>query len=104
LDNLIKTLKDKVYIKKKLFLGNRIFYKNKTQGIFIKNNKKTKNKKIKYPYYLQENPRYNFFYIFWNKYRKTKKIKEINKKKIRIKENKKYYKIKTKKILEKTKY
>jgi hypothetical protein len=39
---LIKNLKDKTYIKKKLSLGNKIFYKNKTQWVFAKNNKKTK--------------------------------------------------------------
>jgi hypothetical protein len=60
LDNLIENLKDKTYTKKKLSLGNRIFYENKTRGIPAKNNKKDKkNKKAKYPYYLQENPRYN---------------------------------------------
>jgi hypothetical protein len=70
LDGLIENLKDKTYTRKKLFLGNRIFY-NKTQGVFTKNNKK--NKKTKYPYYLQENPRYNPSIYFETNIKKQKK-------------------------------
>jgi hypothetical protein len=42
--------------------------------------------------------------MFWDEYQKAKEIKEINKKEIGVEENKKYYKIKTKKVLEKIKY
>jgi hypothetical protein len=42
--------------------------------------------------------------MFWDEYQKTKEIKEISKKEIRIEENKKYYKIETKKILEEIRY
>jgi hypothetical protein len=64
-DNLIEDLKNKTYIKKKSSSGNKIFYENKTQGVFAKNNKKNKkNKKAKYPYYLQENPRHNLSICF----------------------------------------
>jgi hypothetical protein len=44
LDNLIENFKDKVYIRKKLFLGNRIFYENKTRGVLAKNSKKKQEK------------------------------------------------------------
>jgi hypothetical protein len=71
---LIKNFKDKTYIKKKLFLSNKIFYKNKTQGVFVKNNKKNKkNKKTKCFYYLQKNPKYNPFIYFETNIKKQKK-------------------------------
>jgi hypothetical protein len=71
---LIEDLKDKTCIKKKLSLSNRIFYENKTRGILAKNNKKNmKNKKAKYPYYLQENPRYNPSIYFETNIEKQKK-------------------------------
>jgi hypothetical protein len=74
LDSLIKDLKDKACTRKKLSLGNRIFYKNKTRGVLAKNNKKNKkNKKAKYPYYLQENPRYDLFIYFETNIEKQKK-------------------------------
>jgi hypothetical protein len=74
LDNLIEDLKDKTCIRKKSSLGNRIFYENKTRGVFAKNNKKNKkNKKAKYPYCLQENPRYNPFIYFETNIKKQKK-------------------------------
>jgi hypothetical protein len=74
LDNLIENLRDKTYTKKKSSSSNRIFYKNKTRGVFAKNNKKNKkNKKTKYPYYLQENPRYNFFIYFKTNIEEQKK-------------------------------
>jgi hypothetical protein len=73
LDSLIENLKDKTCIKKKLFSGNKIFYENKTQGVFAKNNKKNKKKKAKYPYYLQENPRYNPLIYFVTNIKKQKK-------------------------------
>jgi hypothetical protein len=74
LDNLIENLKDKTCTKKKLFLGNRIFYENKTRGVFAKNNKKNKkNKKAKCPYYLQENPRHNPSIYFETNIKEQKK-------------------------------
>jgi hypothetical protein len=64
LDSLIENLKDKACIRNKSSLGNRIFYDNKTRGVLAKNNEKNKkNKKAKYSYYLQENPRYDVFYV-----------------------------------------
>jgi hypothetical protein len=42
--------------------------------------------------------------MLWDKYQKAKEIKEINKKEIRVEENKKYYKIEAEEILEKTRY
>jgi hypothetical protein len=74
LDSLIKNLKDKTCTKKKSSLNNKIFYENKTQGVPAKNNKKNKkNKKAKYPYYLQENPRYNLSIYFKTNIKKQKK-------------------------------
>jgi hypothetical protein len=71
---LIENLRDKTYTRKKLFLGNRIFYENKTRRVFAKNNKKNKkNKKAKYPYYLQENPRYNPFIYYKTNIEEQKK-------------------------------
>jgi hypothetical protein len=43
-------------------------------------------------------------YMLWDEYRKTKEIREISRKEIGIKESKKYYKIETEEILEKTRY
>jgi hypothetical protein len=105
LDSLIKDLRDKAYIKKKSFSGNRIFYKDKTRGISTKNNKKDKkNNKTKYFYCMQENPGYDFSIYFETNIKKQKKIREFNKKKIRVKENRKYYKIETEEVLEEIKY
>jgi hypothetical protein len=71
---LIENFKDKAYTRKKLFLGNRIFYENKTRGVLAKNNNKNKkNKKTKYFYYLQENPRYDPFIYFETNIEKQKK-------------------------------
>jgi hypothetical protein len=83
--------RDKTYTRKKLFLDNRIFYKNKTRGVFAKNNKKNKkNKKTKYFYCFQENPRYNLSIYF-------KTNKKICKKKKRIEKTKNITKSKPKK-------
>jgi hypothetical protein len=71
---VIEDLKDKARTRKKSSLGNRIFYENKTRGVFAKNNKKDKkNKKAKYPYCLQENPRYNLSIYFKTNIKKQKK-------------------------------
>jgi carboxypeptidase C (cathepsin A) len=71
---LIENLKDETCIKTKLSLGNKIFYKNKIQGVFPKNNKKNKkNKKAKYFYYLQENLKHNPFIYFETNIEKQKK-------------------------------
>jgi hypothetical protein len=77
LDSLIKNLRDKAYTRKKLFLGNRIFYENKTRGVLAKNNKKDKkNKKVKCPYCLQENPKHDPFIYFETNIKKQKKQKK----------------------------
>jgi hypothetical protein len=74
LDSLIKDLRDKAYTRKKLSLGNRIFYENKIRGVPAKDNKKDKkDKKAKYPYYLQENPRHNPSIYFETNIKKRKK-------------------------------
>jgi carboxypeptidase C (cathepsin A) len=74
LDSLIEDLKDEAYIRKKLSLGNKIFYENKTRGILAKKNKKDKkNKKAKCFYYLQENPRHNPSIYFKTNIKKQKK-------------------------------
>jgi hypothetical protein len=74
LDSLIEDLRDKTRIKKKLSLGNKIFYENKTRGVLAKNNKKDKkNKKTKCPYCLQENPRHDPSIYFETNIEKQKK-------------------------------
>jgi hypothetical protein len=74
LDSLIENLRDEACTRKKLSLGNRIFYENKTRGVLAKNNKKDKKNKItKCPYYLQENPRHDLFIYFETNIEKRKK-------------------------------
>jgi hypothetical protein len=74
-----------------------MFYKNKTQGVLAKNNKKNKkNKKTKCPYCLQETPNTTLLYTL----RQISKNEtgEINKKKIGVEKSRKYYKIETEEI------